>query len=106
MHQAQLTAHRSGVIKSLCVAASPLLSSSVTFGFAGTWIAIYQSTRPALTLLPNKFPRRFPSLSDTRAGTIAGLCIGVLIPNWAQDPTIGNRMINARAESLTEKPAF
>jgi putative SOS response-associated peptidase YedK len=29
-----------------------------------------------------------------------------LIPNWAQDPTIGNRMINARAESLTEKPAF
>ena len=29
-----------------------------------------------------------------------------LIPHWAQDPTIGNRMINARAESLTEKPAF
>ena len=29
-----------------------------------------------------------------------------LIPNWANDPTIGNRMINARAESLTEKPAF
>jgi hypothetical protein len=29
-----------------------------------------------------------------------------LIPNWAKDPTIGNRMINARADSLTEKPAF
>ena len=29
-----------------------------------------------------------------------------LIPNWAKDPTIGNRMINARVESLTEKPAF
>jgi putative SOS response-associated peptidase YedK len=29
-----------------------------------------------------------------------------LIPSWANDPTIGNRMINARAESLTEKPAF
>ena len=29
-----------------------------------------------------------------------------LIPSWAKDPTIGNRMINARAESLTEKPAF
>jgi putative SOS response-associated peptidase YedK len=29
-----------------------------------------------------------------------------LIPYWAKDPTIGNRMINARAESLTERPAF
>jgi len=29
-----------------------------------------------------------------------------LIPYWAADPTIGNRMINARAETLTEKPAF
>lgn len=29
-----------------------------------------------------------------------------LIPPWADDPAIGNRMINARAESLDEKPAF
>jgi putative SOS response-associated peptidase YedK len=29
-----------------------------------------------------------------------------LIPSWAKDPTIGNQTINARAESLTEKPAF
>ena len=29
-----------------------------------------------------------------------------LIPNWAKDPTIGNRMINARAETAAEKPAF
>jgi putative SOS response-associated peptidase YedK len=29
-----------------------------------------------------------------------------LIPYWAKDPSIGNRMINARAETLTEKPAF
>lgn len=29
-----------------------------------------------------------------------------LIPHWAQDPTIGNRMINARAETVAEKPAF
>lgn len=29
-----------------------------------------------------------------------------LIPSWAKDPTIGNRMINARAETLAEKPAF
>ena len=29
-----------------------------------------------------------------------------LIPSWAKDPTIGNRMINARAETAAEKPAF
>ena len=29
-----------------------------------------------------------------------------LIPSWAKDPSIGNRMINARAETLAEKPAF
>ncbi len=29
-----------------------------------------------------------------------------LIPRWAKDPSIGNRMINARAETVAEKPAF
>lgn len=29
-----------------------------------------------------------------------------LIPAWAKDPAIGNRMINARAETVAEKPAF
>jgi putative SOS response-associated peptidase YedK len=29
-----------------------------------------------------------------------------LIPSWAEDATIGNRMINARAETVASKPAF
>lgn len=29
-----------------------------------------------------------------------------LIPSWAKDPSIGNRMINARAETVMEKPSF
>ena len=29
-----------------------------------------------------------------------------LIPSWAKDPAIGNRMINARAETAAEKPSF
>ena len=29
-----------------------------------------------------------------------------LVPHWAQDPKIGNRMINARSETLPQKPAF
>jgi putative SOS response-associated peptidase YedK len=29
-----------------------------------------------------------------------------LVPNWADDPKMGYRMINARAESIDEKPAY
>lgn len=29
-----------------------------------------------------------------------------LIPSWAKDPVIGNKMINARVETLHEKPSF
>ncbi len=29
-----------------------------------------------------------------------------LIPSWAKDPRIGNKMINARAETLLERPAY
>lgn len=29
-----------------------------------------------------------------------------LIPFWAKDPRIGNKLINTRAETITEKPAF
>jgi len=29
-----------------------------------------------------------------------------LIPMWAKDPSIGSRMINARGETLAEKPSF
>jgi len=29
-----------------------------------------------------------------------------LVPSWAKDPAIGNRMINARVETAAEKPAY
>src|SRR4051794_23692467 len=29
-----------------------------------------------------------------------------LVPSWAKDASVGNRLLNARVESLTEKPAF
>ncbi|MSR82597.1 MAG: SOS response-associated peptidase [Candidatus Latescibacteria bacterium] len=33
-------------------------------------------------------------------------CKWGLVPSWAKDPKIGNRMINARAETLAEKPSY
>jgi putative SOS response-associated peptidase YedK len=29
-----------------------------------------------------------------------------LVPSWAKDPSIGSRLINARAETVSEKPSF
>lgn len=29
-----------------------------------------------------------------------------LIPSWAKDPSMGNRLINARSETVAEKPSF
>jgi putative SOS response-associated peptidase YedK len=29
-----------------------------------------------------------------------------LVPSWAKDPSVGSRMINARSETVKEKPAF
>ncbi|HEX6246854.1 MAG TPA: SOS response-associated peptidase [Nocardioidaceae bacterium] len=29
-----------------------------------------------------------------------------LVPSWAKDPAIGNRLINARVETVADKPAF
>ena len=43
---------------------------------------------------------------DNRAGNRGGLLRWGLIPSWAKDAEIGNRMINARAETVAEKPSF
>lgn len=37
---------------------------------------------------------------------VASTCRWGLIPSWAKDPTIGARLINARAETVAAKPAF
>lgn len=29
-----------------------------------------------------------------------------LVPSWSKDPSVGSRMINARSETITEKPSF
>lgn len=43
---------------------------------------------------------------DREQGRIAGLCRWGLIPGWAKDPSIGNKLANARGETVAEKPSF
>ena len=61
-----------------------------------------------------EYPPRFniaptqdaPVIAQDQAGRRMGLLRWGLIPSWAKDPAIGSRMINARSETVAEKPAF
>ena len=68
------------------------------FEFDGDWVAFDSAynvapTQDVLTVVGGETRR-------------ARLMRWGLIPHWARDPKIGARMINARAETVAEKPAF
>jgi putative SOS response-associated peptidase YedK len=54
--------------------------------------------------VPAVFERRNKDTGEVRR-RLAPLVWG-LVPSWAKDPSIGSRMINARLETVAEKPAF
>ncbi|MBI3371040.1 MAG: SOS response-associated peptidase [Betaproteobacteria bacterium] len=43
---------------------------------------------------------------DRERGRLADLYRWGLIPGWAKDPAIGNKLANARGETVAEKPSF
>jgi putative SOS response-associated peptidase YedK len=47
-----------------------------------------------------------PAIAQDRQGRRMGLLRWGLVPSWAEDPGMGSRMINARSETVAEKPAF
>jgi putative SOS response-associated peptidase YedK len=47
-----------------------------------------------------------PAIRRTAGGREPVLLRWGLIPSWAKDASIGNSLINARAETVAEKPAF
>ncbi len=61
-----------------------------------------------LDLLPsyNTAPRQ-PVLTIVREdGNVGRIMKWGLIPSWARDPSVANKMINARSETVAEKPSF
>ena len=54
--------------------------------------------------VPAVFERRVKDTGEIRR-RLAPLVWG-LVPSWAKDASIGSRMINARLETVAEKPAF
>jgi putative SOS response-associated peptidase YedK len=62
---------------------------------------------------PSQFAPRFniapsqPVMSVLNDGNnVASFLLWGLIPSWAKDVSIGSRLINARGETLAEKPSF
>jgi putative SOS response-associated peptidase YedK len=46
------------------------------------------------------------AVRSTAAGWELALLRWGLIPSWASDPAIGNKLLNGRAETVSEKPSF
>ncbi len=58
--------------------------------------------KPAFNCAPGQW---LPVITNTEPDKLSFFRWG-LIPFWAKDPKIGNKLINARAETLSEKPAY
>ena len=66
-------------------------------GLVGDWAASYNiaPTKTVVCLAP-----------DADGGRVLDAYRWGLIPSWAKDPAIGNRLFNARSETVAVKPSF
>lgn len=69
------------------------------FGIA----AVATAHEPRYNIAPTQ---PVPAVVQGDEGLRLGALRWGLVPRWADDPAIGNRMINARSETVDRKPAF
>ncbi len=81
-------------------------------------VAPEKELKPDYNVAPTKFvyavmDRRPRESSVEVSGRVAGevrrelsIVKWGLVPSWAKDPAIGNKMINARVETVSEKPSY
>jgi putative SOS response-associated peptidase YedK len=68
-------------------------------------ISILQDILPRYNIAPSQQVAAVRLNSQTNMKKLDFLNWG-LIPSWAKDPSIGHKLINARSETVHEKPAF
>jgi putative SOS response-associated peptidase YedK len=78
---------------------SPSEATAALFGVDGAL-----AVEPRYNIAPTQFVAAIRE-NDNRQRELTMLRWG-LVPFWAKDPGIGNRMINARAETVAEKPSY
>ncbi len=66
------------------------------------WVNIPEGVGPRYNIAPSQPVAVIPNDGQNQLNFF----VWGLIPSWAKDPAIGNKMINARAETLAEKPSF
>jgi putative SOS response-associated peptidase YedK len=78
-------------------------------GSGSAWVGPEYNVAPTMTVaaVVDRHPRDDAGTPDpsTLQRSLRPMRWG-LVPSWARDMSVGNKLINARAESLTEKPAF
>src|SRR5210317_1318358 len=78
---------------------SPSEAAAALFGVSAS-IEVH----PRYNIAPTQFVAAIRNDQDERRELV--MLRWGLVPFWAKDSSIGNRMINARAETVAEKPAF
>jgi len=68
-------------------------------------LSVEPELAPRYNIAPTQ-PVAVVRLDPHREGRQLAMLRWGLIPSWAKDPAMGNRMINARGETVAEKPAF
>ncbi len=78
---------------------SPTEAAAALFGVSGS-----MPVEPRYNIAPTQFVAAIRDGEDNERELV--MLRWGLVPSWAKDPSIGNRMINARAETVAEKPSF
>ncbi len=73
-----------------------------TIHAAFPWLVVPHTLQPRYNIAPTQPLAVVPNNGKNYMDAF----IWGLIPSWAKNPSIGNKMINARAETLAEKPSF
>ena len=79
---------------------SPAEATAALFGATGTY-----DPGPRYNIAPTQDLAAVRGRDGGDGRELVALRWG-LVPFWANDPALGNRMINARAETVAEKPAY
>ena len=78
---------------------SPSEAAAALFGVSAS-----AEVQPRYNIAPTQFIAAIRNNQDEQCELV--MLRWGLVPFWAKDPAIANRMINARAETITEKPSF
>ncbi len=88
--------------QSMCGRISLAKPEEAIAAVAASWLGV-EAPRPRFSVFPTQTSL---VVVAGEGGRQARMARWGLVPSWARDPSIGAKMINARSETVTEKPAF